>query len=65
LLINEDRLSNLCEDIENELAQVETIEELKAARKVYFKEHRYIVAYFLFLQEEIEEEERECSIGTQ
>jgi len=56
LLVNEKRLSELCESIENELAQVETIEELKEARKLYFKEHRYIVAYFLFLQEEIEDE---------
>ena len=56
MLVNEKRLSELCESIENELAQVETIEELKEARKLYFKEHRYIVAYFLFLQEEIEDE---------
>jgi hypothetical protein len=57
LLIDNERLSELCEDIENEIGQVETMEELKEARKAYFKEHRYIVAYFLYLQEEIEKED--------
>jgi len=56
LLVNEDKLSSLFEEIENELAVVDTLEELKDARRAFFKEHRYVVAYFLYLQEEIEDE---------
>ncbi len=54
MLVNIKKLSELCEQIEEELAKVETLEELKEARKAYFKEHRYIVSYLLFLQEDIE-----------
>jgi len=50
-------IESLFVSLEDEVAKAETIDDIIELRKEYFKQHRYILSYFLYIQEEIEKDE--------
>ena len=48
-------LEDLFLRIENIIGAVETVDEVKETKMEYFKEHRFILEYFNYVQAEIEE----------